>query len=349
MSLPLGVLGLLYVHSRHNTEAVTSCLHRLQKVCKVMNLVRNTQGPSLPACNTTESGAPRRTLAGRTIVLFGDSVARQQFFALACMIDTSLADCGLASRKLPGLPNTTTRLRSGAVVDFNVHWSLTVKSTTIRLYEVCSGHICRMNYTHMLEAELAVLKSRDIVITGQYGVRLNNANQATAYMGNMANATVSAFARAARDRLTCRRGELPRPAPALVWQEVTPQHWPTANGWYTPSCGLARQCKCAPLTALRRKGTQDATGNGSDALYGVPAGMRNRLSLDIIRAANLKVSSIYTQLSNNETLHISDRDCTHWSPSALIYMAQDFICHAMSPAPPQWTHCRKEKDATKWT
>jgi len=152
-------------------------------------------------------------LNGSTVTFFGDSVMKQQWAAMSCMLNSS-ADW-TANYKDDNILTTN-------VVNFSNGCSVTLRFRRVGFH-----------YSNLDKYE-EYLKSEIRLTAGPHVILINQGIHHTA-LRNIVNNTMAIIATEEKHAHT-----------QFIWRETTPQNHPTSNGWWAEECYLS--CRCVTLT-----------------------------------------------------------------------------------------------------
>ena len=243
-----------------------------------------------------------------TIVYIGDSITRQQFFTMVCLLDSSLEPEHIQ------IPNDNS----------NYNWRHNASNTSILYREQLTIIHSDPTFLRHTQAKSTPKELTIFNLGAHYGhsfrnppltrSQLQEAAQAIAERSNGTNAT-------------------------MFWVETVDFQWPTANGEYVQRCW---ECKCEALTPDRILGhgklnipkryIEEAL-NQSRSTDCIPncktANWRNDLTNSVLQShpgSKVSIIPVWKQLVSSGFPHARvDGDCTHKSTDALIAVVQQTL------------------------
>jgi hypothetical protein len=264
------------------------------------------------------------SLEYRQFLFIGDSVIRAQFVTLVCMLN--------ASAKLiqPAHPHS----------EFSTYFITMSNSLNLSLVTLGLAFVQRDNFNQELtkyfrNALFETKSSRDVIVVNQ-GIHHNEPT-----LHDLSNVTRSIVQIYHEFCVTHQR----RRVPLFIWQETTPQFYPTSNGWYMK--GLEKQECLSVLPAIILQGQGScryvnmSRAEGEEVLKKccpicLPASGRNDLTNQIIGSSSsycskkVLISKIFDGLVDAKVdsgyfLKKKFNDCTHLDMSAYHYLNSNLL------------------------
>lgn len=239
-----------------------------------------------------------------SITVIGDSIMRQQFYFLSCLLDPNVEIVNSKDTFEYWWGPKAPRWRSS-------------QSGRIRVVYYEWGSFFTPQYGDILREDLSKAlydsKPNDVILINEGAHerihQLGRLNQIVHFMVQIFNDI---------------RRDIGDKTPLLIWRETTPQNFPTPNGWYIEgTCDTAElrvqdSCKCIPITEEM---------NSEDNIYHISANMRNIIAHDILKDTQVFYDPIFEPLAKAPfDIHSSMEkgDCSHIGVNGLAFMTQVF-------------------------
>lgn len=236
-------------------------------------------------------------LNGSTITFFGDSIMKQQYAVMSCMLNAS---------SQWALTFHDENLLTTNVVKF--------KRSSITLRHRKVGFLFKDfdKFEERLRKDLTLIQGPHVILMNQ-GIHHNSISDLS-HLPIILNKTIAVVTENSRN------------STKFIWRETTPQNHPTSNGWWSTECHLS--CPCIPLTPQMLNGSaKSLTGGKTCHPSCLPNNYRNDIIEPIIQLYDNRTDSkmsfvkIYKQLAYAKmNLHVSDVDYTHWGLDALLFL-----------------------------
>jgi len=254
------------------------------------------------------------------IVFLGDSLQRQLFFTLSCMMNSSLLREDIVTAKTNELAETVRSDFQWTHESSNTSVMFRMLPKALHKSDIFNSYISDSNPRHALIVNLGAHYHPHKI----HGAKaLEEDTRSIAEIAQQTNASV-------------------------FWVDTIDFQWPTSNGEFVSKCW---ECKCEALTPGRILGTGEFTGperyrsnprypsidvpvppnHSSPCIpYCLPANWRNQASNGVLedpKYSAIQLVPTWHQLvsSGFPQSRFSYGDCTHKSTDALIAMAQQLL------------------------
>eukprot|EP00980_Cylindrotheca_fusiformis_P020759 scaffold7755_cov104-Cylindrotheca_fusiformis.AAC.4 len=301
---------------------VMACQKRLYPRSKETWKVADRPPPSSLRCGDAIMDEMRSIVSYyRNLYMIGDSIMRQEFFTMICLLDHSIERADIMMNN---------RLSDDGPFQWIYNTSENGRSST------------SLNFLSMPQNLQQSKKLNDLVQVNQTNRDLFVLNQGAWYQPHKARNLQLATERA--------RKLSEETSATVLWVETATFEWPTSNGEFVPKC---YDCRCEALEAGRVDGNGNFTGpsrylNWNRTIdyedfkflypniferikqpcipYCLPANWRNDISNGILLNSSVGVVPIWNQLVSfgfPQSRH--NGDCTHKSTDALMAIVQQIL------------------------
>lgn len=235
-----------------------------------------------------------------SIFLIGDSLMREQFFFLSCLLDL---DATIVNS------NKTYTYSWGTQAH---RWRMS-QSGHLRIVYFEWGSLFTSRYGDILREDLskALYESHpnDVILINEgIHVRLDKLS----VLGQLVHGVRDIYLDVRRDRV--------EKIPFVIWRESTPQNFPSPNGWYIAGIcdkpATIATCHCVPLTP------EMISSNNS---IQVPANMRNIIAYEVLKSGEIFYDLCFDPLAIapfNTHTSFAQGDCTHLGFNGVAFLTQ---------------------------